>query len=99
MGSIREAKKAPVENIDRAIETLDSSIEPKKVIQCKAIITPANDNFNIFLGAILILVFVNLMKKNTKMTAIIIRYQTKGIALIVINSPNIAVKPAIKTKK
>ena len=41
----KEAKKAPVENIASAIETLDILIEPKKVIQCKAIIIPANTNF------------------------------------------------------
>ena len=38
MGSIKDAKNAPVENIANAIDTLDSSIAPKKVIQCKAII-------------------------------------------------------------
>ena len=33
------------------------------------------------------------------MEAITIRYQTNGMALIVISSPKIAVNPAIKTKK
>ncbi|CAI8287923.1 MAG: Uncharacterised protein [Flavobacteriaceae bacterium] len=33
IGSIKEAKKAPVENIARVIEILDCSIASKKVIQ------------------------------------------------------------------
>ena len=48
IGSIKEAKKAPVENIAKVIEIFDCSIASKKVIQCRAIITPAIENFNKF---------------------------------------------------
>ena len=61
MGSIKDAKNAPVENIARAMEILASSIAPKKQIQCAAIMIPAIDNFKIDLGLILILTFATLM--------------------------------------
>jgi hypothetical protein len=44
-------------------------------------------------------ILLYLKKINIKIPAMVILYQTKGIACIVINSPKIAVKPAIKTKK
>ena len=99
MGSIKEAKKAPVENIVKAIETFDSSIEPKKVIQCNAIMIPAITNLNIFLGGILIFIFATFTKTNMMIEAIIILIQTSGTACIEINSPKIPVNPAINTKK
>lgn len=40
MGSIIDAKKAPVENIAKAMDMLAASMAAKKVIQCKAIIIP-----------------------------------------------------------
>jgi hypothetical protein len=39
------------------------------------------------------------MKINISSPAITIRYQTSGVASSEINSPKIAVNPAIKTKK
>ena len=44
MGSIKDAKNAPVENIAKAIEILETLMDAKKVIQCKAIIIPAKEN-------------------------------------------------------
>ena len=41
MGSTKDAKNAPVENMAKAIEILAAFIEAKKVIQCKAMIIPA----------------------------------------------------------
>ena len=41
---MKDAKKAPVENIAKVIEILDALMAAKKVIQCKAIITPAIEN-------------------------------------------------------
>ena len=40
IGSIKDAKKAPVENMESAIETLATFIDAKNVIQCNAIMTP-----------------------------------------------------------
>jgi len=99
IGSIKDAKKAPVENIAKAMDILDSLIDPKKVIQCKAIIIPAIENLTIAFRETFMFTLVILIYKNIKTTAITILNQTKGIAFMVINSPKIAVKPAIKTKK
>ena len=45
MGSIMEAKKAPVENMANAMEILAALIAPKNVIQCSAMIIPAINKF------------------------------------------------------
>ena len=44
IGSMSEAKKAPVENIAKAMDILEAFMDAKKVIQCKAIIIPAKEN-------------------------------------------------------
>ena len=44
IGSMSEAKKAPVENIAKAMEILEAFMDAKKVIQCKAITIPAKEN-------------------------------------------------------
>lgn len=41
MGSRIEVKKAPVDSVARVMDTLETFIAAKKVIQCKAIIIPA----------------------------------------------------------
>lgn len=60
---------------------------------------PAIDNLTIDLGLIFTLTFAIFMYMNIKRDAMTILNQTKGMAVMVINSPKIAVKPAIKTKK
>lgn len=99
IGSINDAKKAPVENMARAMEILASSMAPKKVIQCNAMMIPAIEKRRIALGVTCNLTLAILIYANIKIEAITIRYQTKGTAFMVINSPKIAVKPAIKTNK
>jgi len=99
MGSIKEAKNAPVENMAKAIEILAWFIDSKKVIQCKAMMIPATENLAIVGIFTFKLIFENLMNANIKTVAMIMRYQTSGIEPILINSPRIAVNPAIKTKK
>lgn len=97
-GSIKEAKKAPDENVASVMEILDWLMASKKVIQCKAIITPARANFKItFLGS-RIAVLVMATNKNINSTAINILNQTNGMDPIDIKSPKMAVKPAINTK-
>ena len=99
MGSINDAKKAPVENIASAIEIFACLMDSKNVIQCKAIIIPAIENLAISKGLTFKSIFENLIKMNIKTAAMIIRNQTNGTEPILISSPRIAVKPAIKTKK
>jgi hypothetical protein len=98
-GSISEAKKAPVENIANVTEIFEVFIAAKNVIQCNAITTPAKKNLIFTFKGMLSFILLYLKKINIKIPAMVILYQTKGIACIVINSPKIAVKPAIKTKK
>ena len=98
-GSINEVKKAPVENIANAIDMLDCSIDSKKVIQCKAIIVPAIKNLKMVLKSTTKLMRLNLKQISIIIAAINILNQTIGIEPIVINSPKIAVNPAIKTRK
>jgi len=43
--------------------------------------------------------FFSLIKKNINSPAMVILYQTKGIASIEISSPKIAVNPAMNTSK
>jgi hypothetical protein len=51
MGSIKEAKKAPVDKQASVTEILETLIALKKVNQCKAIINPANKNpTSVFFG-------------------------------------------------
>ena len=99
IGSIKDAKKAPVENIARVIEILDNLIAAKKVIQCKAIKTPTKKNLIKLAIEIDSLIFLSFMNMNIIINAINIRYQTSGIASKEISSPNTPVKPAMKTRK
>ena len=55
IGSMIDAKKAPVENIASAIEIFAALMAPKKVIQWSAIIIPAIKSLKANLGAIFIL--------------------------------------------
>ena len=51
MGSIKEAKKAPVDKHASVTDILETLMALKKVNQCKAIIKPANKNpIRVFLG-------------------------------------------------
>ena len=96
---MKEAKKAPEENIAKAMETLAWLIASKNVIQCNAIKTPAPENCkNVFLS-IFKLSLISFTYKNIKTPAIAILYHTKANEPMVISSPKIAVNPAIKTKK
>ncbi len=99
MGSINDAKKAPVENMASVMDTFDTSIAPKNVIQCKAMMMPAIESLSKDLGLMLILTFATLTYTNIKIEAMTILNHTKGMAVMVISSPKIAVNPAIKTKK
>ena len=96
-GSIKEAKNAPVLMVTNAIETLDTLMALKKVIQCNAIMIPVNKNFNNDFLSIEKLFFFTRKYTNIKITANNIRYQTRGIASILISAPSIAVNPQINT--
>ena len=99
MGSSKEVKKAPVDIIERVTETLETLIAPKKVSQCTAIMKPAKQNPAMtFLGKRNDFL-VSTRKTNTMAVANNILYQTKGIASNVINAPNTAVNPQMKTIK
>ena len=99
MGSINDAKNAPVENITNVMEMFETSIAPKNVIQCRATTIPAIPNLKNVLSDMFSLIFDILINPNINIPAINIRNQTNGIAFIVISLPNIAVKPAMKTKR
>lgn len=99
MGSIIDAKKAPVENIAKAMDMLAASMAAKKVIQCKAIIIPAIDSLMRDLKSIDNFIPLTFINNNIKAAAINIRNHTNGIAEIEISLPKIAVKPAINTKR
>lgn len=99
MGSISEAKKAPVENMDSAMDMLEAFMAPKNVIQCRAIIMPATASRTNALGVIFVFTLANLTYINIKTEAISIRYHTKAMALMLISSPKMAVNPAINTNK
>ena len=94
-----EAKKAPVENIAKAMDILEALMDAKKVIQCKAMIIPAIENLTKVLNGTLSDLFFSLIKRNINIPAMVIRNQTKGIASIEISSPKIAVNPAMNTSK
>ena len=99
MGSMRDVKKAPVENMAKVIEILETLIAVKNVIQCKAMTMPAKKNFRMVLKGSRSEIFLILINTNIKTPAISMRYHTKGMASKEINSPKIAVNPAIKTRK
>lgn len=99
IGSSNDAKNVPVEKTANVMETLDASMAPKKVIQWSAMTKPATDNLRMNLGSIWILIFAILIYKKIKIDAIIILNHTKGIALMVMSCPRMAVKPAMNTKK
>ena len=99
IGSMIDAKKAPVLMVINATETFEVLIAKKKVIQCKAMITPPITNFiRIFLFTTNDL-FESLIKMNRKTLANNILNQTKGMASIEISAPKIAVNPQIKIIK
>ena len=98
-GSNNEAKKAPHENIANVIDILDSSIAPKKVIQCNAIIIPEINSFNNKLLETLMFFLKIKTYKNKTIKAIVILNHTNSIESTEINEPSIAVKPKIKTIK
>ena len=92
-GSINEVKNAPVLIIIKATETFDDLIAKKKVTQCNAMVIPPRINFINNLFDILndfLLININSIKKTVAMS---IRYQTRGIASILINAPKTAVNP------
>ena len=99
IGSINDAKKAPVENMASAIEIFATSMAPKNVIQCKAIITPAMENLRISFEEAFSFTLAILIYPSIKIAAITMRNQTNGTAFIEISSPKIAVNPAMNTKK
>lgn len=99
IGSMNETKKAPVLIVTRATETLDTFMALKKKIQCKAIIIPVNKNLKIPLVSALNDFFLTIKYSAIKTTAKDILYQTNGTESRLINAPNIAVKPQIKTIK
>ena len=94
-----EVKKAPSERTLKVIETLETLIALKKVIQCKEINAPEISNLNKSLFDTLI--FLLKIKANTikKRKAINILYHTRDKESIEINEPNIAVNPKMKTIK
>jgi hypothetical protein len=94
-----EVIKAPNESIERVIETFETFIALKKVIQCSAIIIPENNNFNIKDFETVILFLKIKAYNNNTIEANVILYQTSSIESIEINDPNIAVNPKIKTIK
>lgn len=96
---MKDAKNAPVENIAKAIEMFATLMAAKKVIQCKAIMIPAIENLAITLSGTLRDIFLSLININISNPAMVILYQTKGVASSEINSPRIAVNPAISTNK
>jgi hypothetical protein len=97
IGSIMDAKKAPVDKQAKVMDTLDTLMALKKVNQCRAITNPATKNFKItFLGNFSE-VLVYLLYKKIKKTAKSMRYHTNGNASSEISLPKIAVNPQIKT--
>lgn len=99
MGSIKDAKKAPVENMAKAIEIFASLMDAKKVIQCSAIKIPAIENLTNSEKLMLRLTLLNLINRKIKINAITILNHTNDTAFIEMSSPRIAVNPAIKTRK
>nr|WP_317045352.1 hypothetical protein [Formosa algae] len=99
IGSKIDAKKAPEDTIDKVIEILETFIAPKKVIQCSAIMIPANENLAIVFGDTFIGIFLKRIYAYINPVAMSIRNQTNGMASMVINSPKIAVNPAINTNR
>ena len=98
-GSIRDAKKAPVENIAKVIDIFETLIAAKKVIQCNAMMIPATERLKRTFNGTLKGFFLSIMYPNIKTAPILILYQTRGIASKEISSPNTAVIPAITTRK
>ena len=67
-GSMRDAKKAPVENIARVMDIFEALIAAKKVIQWSAIIIPASENLMRHLKVICKLYLLKI--RNKKVTTI-----------------------------
>jgi hypothetical protein len=96
---MKDVKKAAVENIANVTEILDCSIASKKVTQCKAIIRPKKEHLRQKLRSILKLLLLKRIYNPNKIEPKNILCQTITSDVLLINSPKIAVKPAIKTKK
>ena len=99
MGSKNEVNKAPVLKVTNATETLDTLIAIKKVTQCSDIINPPNINLSAVLGSIFSDFFLNKKYSKIKTEANNMRYQTNGMASMLIKAPKIAVKPQMKTMR
>jgi hypothetical protein len=94
-----EAKKAPVESVPSVIETFDTLMALKKVIQCMAITNPESNKINkVFLG-IRRFIFLKSINSQTKSTANPIRNQTNGKASKLMSAPSMAVNPHINTMR
>lgn len=81
----------------RATETVEDLIDWKNNIQWAPTIPPVKNNFIKVSRLTLKLVLLNLKYKNKVTKAIKTRYQTKLVAEIEINAPNIPVNPQTKT--
>ena len=94
-----DAKKDPVENMAKVMETFEMLMDLKNKIQCTAIKNPTKVNCVKVFNEIAIDLFLY-SKNNSKNTlANNILYQTKEASLTDINSPKIAVNPQINTIK
>src|SRR5690606_36834183 len=98
-GSKIDAKKAPVESTASVTDTFDAIIAPKKVSQCKAIITPPNAKPERVFKEKLSFSFLNFKKAKIISVASNILYHTSGIASKEIKAPNTAVNPQINIIK
>ena len=98
-GSSKAAKNAPIENIAKVMETLETFMALKKVIQWMAISTPTKVSWTIaFVGNTKDL-FLTIKKISKNTLANPMRYQTKEVSPMEISSPKTAVNPQIKTIK
>lgn len=94
-----EAKNAPVESVPKVMDTFDTLMALKNVIQCMAITNPENTKINKVLRSIRRFVFLKSINNQTKNTANPIRNHTNGKASKLINAPSMAVNPHIKTMR
>ena len=99
IGSRKEVIKAPNDNIESVIETLETFIALKKKNQCKEIIRPQKNNLNKVFLEIINFLFNKGAKNSQDRVAINILYQTSFRESTDIKEPKIAVKPKIKTIK
>ena len=97
MGSNIAVKKAPVDIMAKATDTVDTLIAQKKVTQCEATTIPAKVNHNMVLPDTRSLNLENRMYIRMKIVASPMRYHTSDRESIEISFPKMAVKPYIKT--